>query len=400
MLRDKWKNKDTGEPYLTVDQHLELLTAIAEEMWTSQVERLSIDVIESITALLLEQWNIASDRRRSVHEMVRMHVLLSRPLDARDDVRAFEHVEFRNYFVARGFCGYLQAVVGGTRRADAGRFLAVGQLSDSVARFAVSMTNKGALNVPMLVSELCAMVGREWRPSFVQANVGTIVPWLLDRLEQPVTVEGKLVFSSVVFKGTRLKDVEIRSCHLVNTPFEDVEWRNVRFVDCAFSEVSFDLGSVFDGVRCERCTFEGVSLTKDGAEVERGYSMRRILQMVGQVGIVVVRDGEGPDADMSATPTELNKLVSRLLRAFRRSSGLTAGRIRLKFPADLAHRVLQEVIPLMQSKELVESVEWRGKGNQEIWTLTRSVDDILRADGGAGDEKLREFWEVVNRPED
>ena len=61
-VQQKWKSKDTGEPYLTESQHLQLLGNVAEEMWRAQKDRLEVDVIETIATMLLEEWKTPSER--------------------------------------------------------------------------------------------------------------------------------------------------------------------------------------------------------------------------------------------------------------------------------------------------------------------------------------------------
>jgi hypothetical protein len=395
-VSDKWKSKDTGEPYLTVEQHLELLTSVADEMWNSQVDRLPVDVIEALAAMLLDQWKIDVDRRRQVHEMVRMHVLLPRPSDAREDLRGFEHAEFKNYFTARILSSLIAELSAEPSRNRIARFLSLGQLPDSVARFASSVLSAKQLTADA-IAQLCDIAKREWRPTYLQLNLGTVIPWMLDRVQfgQAITIDGKLVFASVVFQNTVLSNVVFHGCQFVQTTLCDVTWKDVTLRECSLNEVAFDRDSKYSNVVLDSCGIESITLTVEGKEVERAYSRSRVLQILKQVG-VILKEGGAVAAAPAESRSDANKLVSRLLRAFRQGNAISEGRVKLKFPSDRVHVVLAEIIPLMVRHKLLAIEPWHGKGHQDIWVLKRGVDEILRADGGEGDPDLQRFWTAIN----
>src|SRR5262249_43168020 len=94
-VEQKWKTRD-GRPYLSIEQHMQLLGMLAEEMWKLQRDRLRLDVVEEIASLLLDQWGIVD--KRQVIDMVKMHALLTCPSDGNMAYRTFDHPEFQNYF--------------------------------------------------------------------------------------------------------------------------------------------------------------------------------------------------------------------------------------------------------------------------------------------------------------
>ena len=90
-VEEKWKVKETGEPYLNKEQHIQLLGIVAEEMWKAQSDKLDMDIIQTLTVILLDEWGIEdNDRRKQIFEMVRMHALLVTPLDGNPKYRRFE----------------------------------------------------------------------------------------------------------------------------------------------------------------------------------------------------------------------------------------------------------------------------------------------------------------------
>ena len=44
-VEDKWRDP-SGQPYLTLDQHIHLLAAIADEMWTQRTKSLPVELVQ------------------------------------------------------------------------------------------------------------------------------------------------------------------------------------------------------------------------------------------------------------------------------------------------------------------------------------------------------------------
>ena len=61
-VEEKWRDI-TGQPYLTVEQHIELLSAIADEMWTQGKNSLQVEVVQLICEAVLDGLNIQTSRR-------------------------------------------------------------------------------------------------------------------------------------------------------------------------------------------------------------------------------------------------------------------------------------------------------------------------------------------------
>ena len=394
-VSDKWKNKETGEPYLSVEQHMLLLAAVAEELWQNQVDRLSADVIEAIASILLDDWGVEQDRQVQVYEMVKMHVMLHRPTDAKTDVRGFEHPEFQNYFLARSINGYIDSYVKGDGNLDRLReTLSVGQIPDSVARY-TAMFGRESADILKVISGFTELADHEWRPTHLQSNVGTFLPYLLDKLQHPETIQvsGKLVFSSVIFEGLEIENVEFEDCTFLQTRMTDVTWKNVTLRNCKLYEVAFDRDSTYTNVKLIDCIVEGATLLVDGNEVFRAFADDRISHVISQCGIELQNSaGDGPTA---RERNETNKLTTKLLRIFSRTTTISEDVVRMRF-SQQSHDILKQVIPLMEKHNQLTEVEWKGSGSKKAWQLRRPVDDILRDDNGGDSSEGERFWAEVN----
>ena len=92
---EKWRDL-YGNPYLTIDQHIKLLSMIADEMWYQSRNSLLVDVVQVVVETLLEEWRLTQRARVQVIERVKAHALL--PVSTIPGECSFEHEEFLNYF--------------------------------------------------------------------------------------------------------------------------------------------------------------------------------------------------------------------------------------------------------------------------------------------------------------
>jgi hypothetical protein len=396
-VASKWKAKDTGEPYLTIQQHMELLATVAEEMWSSQVERLPISIIQTLTAALLETWGVSIERRHQVVEMVRMHVLLTVPIDGDGHYRAFDHPEFRNYFIAHWLHEMIKSAVVNQTPRHLIRFLSLAQMPDSVARYALALVEKDAGRVEDIVALLVALIESEWRPTFLQANIGTLIPQLLSNYipQETLHVHAKIVYSSLAFEGSVLRNVTFAKSSFLRTSFVDVDWSDVTFEECELNEIVLETTSRYQNVTFKSCAINGVKLV-DGADETREYSPVRIALLLAGLGIMTIDKNEQAVLPFSASEEgSFHKLVRRVLRAFNGVTGLTKRVLEIRL-RNVLRTIVDDVLPLMETYGIAKKETLHGGGPpQDAWYLRTSQEEILAADDGTGPQNIVDFWRAV-----
>jgi hypothetical protein len=376
---------------------MELLSQVAEEMWESQVDRLSLDVIEAITAALFDGWGLTAERRQQAFNMMKMHVMLVPPPDSDGRYRSFDHPEFRNYFVAYSLAQSFKENMTGASRSRLGRLLGAAQLPDSVARYTWLLVDSADDRLRDEIDALVGLIEAEWRPTFLATNVGTLLPQLLDGRTpaEEITIKGKPIFTGLVFEGVRLTNVHFVGAIFSKTSFADVEWSDVTFTDCELVDVIFSRSSTYRRVAFSSCSFHGAELVDEDEET-REYAPQRVAALLASLGISVV------SADVTAVRLNdiveeggFHKLVRRVLRVFRRTTSLTDNIIKLKFKNDIAE-IKEQVLPMMERNGIVQSTLYHGGGApQEGWKLEVVLEDLLASDGGQENGSLATFWREV-----
>jgi hypothetical protein len=397
-VAEKWKIRETGEPYLTEEQHLQFLADVAEEMHRSQKDRLHVEIVETIATLLLDQWDIDTNLRQQIIEMVRMHVLLVSPPGDNQTHRAFDHPEFRDYFIAYSLKSRIAGVMAGGRADDVVRFLSISQLSDSTARYVCAMLDRNPTSVERFLAGVEAVLAAEWKPTYLQQNLGTLIPFMIDGIEfsPSVSFAGKVIYSSLAFEGSKIRGIALRDGTFVNASLRDVRWTNVTLESVALGELQLDRGSTFTDVRLVGCKIDGVRIQNEGEDETREYAPARIRRALEGLGFVFVDDELplGPEANEPIDDSEDVRLLRKLLRMFNRTTIVSDDHLRKRFGSDFS-ALETELIPLLVEREVIAVRKWKGAGSHEAWTLAVGLDDLLAAEGTTA--PLATVWRELQR---
>ncbi|NLT07362.1 MAG: NACHT domain-containing protein [Solirubrobacterales bacterium] len=394
-VTEKWKQQDTGEPFLDKEQHLRLLADVAEEMFRAQRSTIDVDVLEAITTLLLDEWNIDPGRRQQILQMVNMHVLLTPPSDDQYGMRSFDHEEFRDWFTAYALKDRLLRFNSDGSQVSHD-LLSVAHLPDATAQYVCALIDRTPVVVADVVQGLVELVQREWRPTYLQGNCGTLVPFLLDGVESEsrIVVDADVVYSSVVHEHKTLSNVTLRRSAFVNASLAGVTWQDVTLAECDLGELVVDRQATFRGVRFESCRIDGIRLVGPDGDETREYAPSRIRALLTGMGIECSDAGDPPDTVESLPDGDCRKLVRRVLNVFRRTTLLPESVVERRFRGE-ANRVIGDVLPLMERYQLLEERPWKGSGRQRAWGLASRLEDIERADGDET-HSLHPFWTEVD----
>ena len=103
--REKWidrsRERDVGAPLLSVDEHCDLLAALAISMWESRVEFLKLDNLEFVADYYSETREKNAFQAQQIRARIRGHALLIPSHNASNAVE-FDHDEFRLFFLGAG----------------------------------------------------------------------------------------------------------------------------------------------------------------------------------------------------------------------------------------------------------------------------------------------------------
>lgn len=404
----KWHNydKETGAPYLTLDQHIELLSNIALEMWNDQRNAMSIEMIQIIVSLLLEKWNIEVSRKPKITEMVKAHALLVN-VEGKSSLRKFDHDEFRHYFLARALCDLMKKCIEEKSSQIFRNVFSKAQMPDAVALFVTSRLNE---KKRLIASKLLQKLGaEEWKATYLQQNIGTFLPFLLDGIRPQETLEvgPKYVFSSMALSNKRIENVVFNQCDFINVTLSDTTICNCRFVHCSFTNLRIvvDNNHFEDVLVEESCSVDKLSLIRTDGLDEVEYVPEYIFAMLQSIGFKLNGNGSNKKEDLNVEigNLEFYKSVKRLLNKFNQSPCIYEKNIQEshKYGFKNPDMVLNDILPLMVKHQIIESREGQ-KAKQAgtvCWYLkAQSVDEIFMGEVQS-QSKYAAFWrEVQHHP--
>lgn len=400
----KWSTteKDTGKPYLDFDQHMRLLSEVANEMWEEQKDSISIDTIAFILAILFDEWNTDISLRPTITRMAESHALL--PISTVGDrYRRFDHEEFRNYFLALA----LETIIKDCKKKDnfsrVFSFMKKAQLPDSVSQYLILQLKID--DSQALLDGLMKVCQGELKTTYAQPNIGTLIPYILDQIRPSdiITIGNKIVFSSLVFENKTIKNVKFHDCTFINISFCNTKMENVSFDACSFTDIRFNNINYHNNfsnvVIADNCMISKVTVVVSEDDNYSEYSPSNIDNLLIEQGIY--RMAQDDDKKIPEVKnTEYKKALKRFLNKFMRAAYLYEKNIKDEpiYNARNKDMIFEEIIPLLLKYNIIEEVETSQthQANTRAWKLKQyTVPNIYKSEEDEESE-LYHFWKEVN----
>ncbi|MCZ8070304.1 MAG: NACHT domain-containing protein [Cytophagales bacterium] len=404
---EKWKERDTktGKPYLTYEQHITLLSTIAKEMWEAKKESIGLDEIHFYTTVLIEGWKIDTSLRPMILRMVDSHAFLIPLSDSKPNFRKFDHEEFKNYFLARSLAEQIEQAAMSPNIIVLRKFLYTDQLPDSVAKYCFDYIQHLEDKIESILAAFKSIIDSEWKPTYLQSNIGTMIPYLLDnrKSEKLISIDAKVNYSSLIFENKHLKNIEISNGTFINISLRETFFENTKFLNCEFNQIRItkDSNLGFKSVVMQSCNITSVVVLEDGEAVETAFAPTRIKQLLGGWGIEIKNGVEvKASSDEVLKDSDFKKAVYRFLQRFNKTVFQYEKSIEIeKQFGPQSEIILKDVIPFLAKQGIIEQKETKHikQSNSKAWALRYELEEILKADENANTSNLGKFWQYVNQ---
>lgn len=392
---EKWRDRN-GQPYLTLDQHMRLLAAVADEMWTQGKNSLGVDIVQLVCETVLDEIKIAPDRRVQVIERVKAHALLPPSLSSAKEL-TFDHEEFLNYFLAVRLTELLNA----TDSFALQRFCERHTLPPVVGAWTSVITKWDPRAAASILSRLNNMTRTEVRSTYLKQNAGLLSSKLAPRASQ--AGHNRLRLDSMYFEGDEWKGSGVGRAEFHKCTFINVNLCGSAFRDCKFIECQID-GLAVDGkTTLESSTFDelshvvGVFSFQEGtASPLRNYVPEQCRSILEGLGARFDEPQRALFKALKPVPEEKRDALEAFFRIFSRNSGATEQVMKLKLGTRLPlfERAVQ---PLLLRHQVIRQTEYRGRGRQDRFELNYPLDVILKAEDpdSPTPRALKDFWEEL-----
>lgn len=404
---DKWtqRDKETGKPYLSFNQHVRLLSEVAIDMWNRQKNIISVENLQLILTILFDEWKTEPQLQPIILRMVESHAMLVN-VDNRDFYRKFDHDEFKNYFLARALESMINSSLAKEQTNNLYKFLYVAQLPDTVAQY--MSTRIEPTELLSIINMLLDLRKKEWKPTYIQSNIGTILPYLLDEttFTETIVINGNISFSSLVFENKKIENVLFQDCTFVNISFNKTYFKNVHFEKCTFTGlVIANNTNKFESVSIQdNCIINMVSIAYPKDEnFDTEYSPHAIYNILLKLGFQIEYSQPHNNEEISMCATEFYKNVKRLLNKFSKTTYIFESNIKQSpiFNFKNPDMIINEIIPLLEEFDIIEIRENRKtrQAGTRAWALKRyDISEVFKAEENK-ESILWHFWERVKQHE-
>ncbi len=404
----KWKDRnvtdqETGKPYLSFEQHIQLLSSIAKEMWESRKDYITKEEIEFYTVMLADEWGLSEDIKRKVVRFASSHAFLI-PTDETLLQRKFDHEEFRHYFLARALAEMITKSAKTNDFFKIKRFLYVDQLPDSVALYCFNYINNRKNIAQRIIEGFVEIVNNEWKPTYLQINIGTLIPSLLHNLynDTKILIKSKINYSSLVFESKNIQNIMFEEGVFINISIRNTKFKNIEFVNCNFNEIRFeeDSKNLFENVIFRDSDVNSIIILYEGQTKEIAYAPKRIKDLLQQKNVIIETGEEVLDKDTSITTSVFKKTLMKFIFKYNKQMIQYEKNIREdKYVGGDLDLIFNKVIPFLEEYKIIMEVETKiSKQNKsKAWRLSVDIEELLKCDREEDcDSMFYNFWKKVN----
>ncbi len=372
-------------------------------MWEAKREFVTLEEIEIHTTILLEEWHTPEDIKRIIVRIVGSHAFMIPANETRMDARKFDHEEFRNYFLARALAELFdQCTTNGTYE-KLRRFLYIERLPDSVAMYCFNYIPNLKSKVQGILNALNEMIANEWKPTYLQLNIGTLLPFMIDKIEfeSPITFDAKVNYSSLIFENKTIRNITFKNGNFINISLRNTILENVHFINCNFSEIKIETQSslAFKNVCFKSNTVNSIILLKDGDVLEVAYSPTRISELLNKNGIKITDTELNRETKVAKQDSEFKKSLVRFILKFNKMTiQYLKNMENERYFGPQTDIIINEVIPFLEDYKIIEIIDTKKsrQANSKAWRLSIDVEELFKYDGVNEKNKYLTFWEEVN----
>ena len=392
----KWidKSGDPPRPLLASDEHHELLSMIAHEMWLNSTDELGTDVVEVVVEVFAGENNKNPTVLREIQRRIKEHSLLKL---TRSGARSgsqkwllgFDHEDVRIFYLGQALGRALIADDSGSVRSiiEMGAMPSAASAEASrYVRLLGEQARKRALVTLQMLADASPIA------SFAAENCGLLTIGLVDG--QKGKHEAKnMTFPPDALCDRRFTNFRVLGSYFHGTQLAKTKLRGCEFVNCQFERLEIDDSlEVVDTLIDDSCRIASVVLLDDENDRISRFAPKQIRRELLGAGFTYpasptidhLADERHDDDDLV--------LVQRFLRPFLRATVLYESTIRQRLGVN-ANYFVNALLPRLRLAGVVQGVTTGGHSSQHrmrLATPMRRIEEAMSASGGSFDSFVEE----------
>ena len=233
--QEKWIDKigEPAQPLISEEDHYELLSQLASEMWSSGSETLPSDVFTFVAEIFADSKHKNPTITHQIVERVKQH---ARIVGGGAGRFGFDHPEFYHFFLGEAFGLLLvRGDVPGLRHAFRQGPLPLLSMETAARYVARSLPDcrphMGVIN---------SVLATEAKMSLVRENMSGILVFLLDITQIAGCMVDGAAFPADALRGRHFSQIGFRKSFFRRTSLEKTSLRDVEFFDCEFEGIELN----------------------------------------------------------------------------------------------------------------------------------------------------------------
>lgn len=364
---EKWVDRsgEVGATLLSSEEHCELLSLIAINMWESRVDYLKRDHLEVVAEYFCEFKRKPALQSQQILERVRGHALLIASPNVSAAIE-FDHDEFRQFFLGNGLADLINPN-NANIRSEVHSVLRRGILPENSQQAFIRAVERNQGLTPLGVAKLLLEISKlDGQASYTQENCGSLLVRLISRIDAGGLSIQKLSFGIDCLRDCNFQNVEFENCYFAQGSLEMSSFNDCSFRNCNFGQIRLFRSTSFMNVVFEDCIIEAVRIEETGLEIWQPASIKKVLSDLG------ITMGAQSDLQLSEevnleVDEELTD-VEKLLRYFMRSTHISESVIKIKL-GDRGQSFIDHNLPDLMEVNVVKEIENRGGINQRRFKL-------------------------------
>lgn len=392
---NKWiDTSGTNKPLLTRDEHHELLSQIAFEMWVNGVETIGLEVVRLVVQIFTEEKNKTPIILRQINDRIDTHSLL-RPDGSTGSIKRirFDHEDFQAFYLGQALARALDS----GDDANARLILDARQLSkpviEEVARYLTPL-NTSTPRSKRLIEDLHRLSRGQQDVSYIRENCGALMLELAERTKIVHSITG-VSFPANALDQRKLDNLEVSNSFFSSTSLSNSRILKCTFVNCRFVELALNGGHNLDGtVFDEKCSFDSVSV---GSSLDEGYrkfyNPERVKTILKNHGFTLGPQKQTISEDSDPTRMDEDmKIALRFIRMFNRSTAVAENTVHTRIGTQSSY-FFRSILPKLQKADLIEPI--RSPGNRCRYRLVVPLSEIYKLVENSG-STFKQFIENVS----
>ncbi len=373
---EKWLARVSGEvmePLLGINEHHELLAQIAQEMWQSSVNSIRYDVLDVIVDIFTDGRGKSAMINRQIKERIKQHSLLTSETSKGLAV-AFDHEDFQNFYLGEALGRLLEKGI----RSDLQTFISANLLAAATIEQSIQYLNRCNADMTKTLASLMAINASETGFSFCKENCSALairVAECTPSSDEPRWLHS-MFFPVDALAGKHLRKMTFERCHFQPTATSKSSLAELEFRNCEFERIEIDPDErIFEDCVFSECKIDSLVL-RNGEDYS--FDPVQIAEWLEGAGARVGSSASKPTGTTMEKDGRL-KVLERFLRVFLRSTQVDEEVIRLRLGNVASSLFLEEVLPALLAKGVLEEVPWKGRGIQRRYKLVRQMSDVSDA---------------------